>query len=666
MQTVDATPFRGKRVRFRSYARAGSHGFASQSQVWLRVETPDGPGFFDNIEDRPIVGTEWQAYEIVGDVDEDARSISFGFALRRHAIAWFDDVTLEAIPGSRIVNEPGRAFGQRGLENVMAFARLYGYVRYFHPSDEAATVNWHQFVVNNISQVEKARNSGELATSLQALFRPVAPTLRIFRKGRKSPLPLELLPAALKPKVIFWSHDGYGWGDLGKTYRSERVIGDLNSDHDPRKVFIGDLGRGLTASLPLALWHAAEKADHPNKGLGTTNLAIPPSTARDRATRIGAVIIAWNIFQHFYPYFDVVETNWSQVLKTSLQRAAVDTDNQSFLKTLRLLAAQLHDSHAYVYHPLDSELFGPPINWQWIENQPVVTHVDKGIQGIHLGDVILSIDGRPTTTVLQEREQLLSGATKGGIRWYAVLRLAQGSENTEVAFELESMTGQRYATTLVRSVPFDGRKLREATIDKITEVKPGIWYVDYMQLTEDELESSAPKLQNAKGIVFDFRGYPRAFKFLGHLTEASIVSPQWQILHIDRPNREHVSFKSESWSIEPASPRIRSKNVFLIGPRDVSAGETLLGFVSHYKLGKLVGQQTAGTNGNINRVMLPGGFVIQWTGMRVLKQDGSQHHGIGYLPDVPASRTRKGVAEGRDEVLEEGIKVVNALVETSS
>jgi hypothetical protein len=42
--------------------------------------------------------------------------------------------------------------------------------------------------------------------------------------------------------------------------------------------------------------------------------------------------------------------------------------------------------------------------------------------------------------------------------------------------------------------------------------------------------------------------------------------------------------------------------------------------------------------------------------MLALKHDNSQHHGIGILPTVPSSRTLKGVAEGRDEVLEKAIE----------
>jgi C-terminal processing protease CtpA/Prc len=48
----------------------------------------------------------------------------------------------------------------------------------------------------------------------------------------------------------------------------------------------------------------------------------------------------------------------------------------------------------------------------------------------------------------------------------------------------------------------------------------------------------------------------------------------------------------------------------------------------------------------------PGGYRVAWTGMKVLKHDGSQHHGIGISPTIPVARTRAAVAAGRDEFLE--------------
>jgi C-terminal processing protease CtpA/Prc len=60
----------------------------------------------------------------------------------------------------------------------------------------------------------------------------------------------------------------------------------------------------------------------------------------------------------------------------------------------------------------------------------------------------------------------------------------------------------------------------------------------------------------------------------------------------------------------------------------------------------------------VNMCTLPGGYTITWTGMKVLKHDGSRHHGVGIIPTIPVSRTRAGVAAGRDEFLERAMSAV--------
>ena len=48
---------------------------------------------------------------------------------------------------------------------------------------------------------------------------------------------------------------------------------------------------------------------------------------------------------------------------------------------------------------------------------------------------------------------------------------------------------------------------------------------------------------------------------------------------------------------------------------------------------------------------------MPWTGMKVLKHNGSQHHGIGILPDIYVSKTIQGIKDGRDEFLEKAIEI---------
>ena len=42
------------------------------------------------------------------------------------------------------------------------------------------------------------------------------------------------------------------------------------------------------------------------------------------------MIIAWNVFQHFYPYFDVVKTDWPAELPKALRTAATDAGPDEF------------------------------------------------------------------------------------------------------------------------------------------------------------------------------------------------------------------------------------------------------------------------------------------------------------------------------------------------
>lgn len=46
-----------------------------------------------------------------------------------------------------------------------------------------------------------------------------------------------------------------------------------------------------------------------------------------------------------------------------------------------------------------------------------------------------------------------------------------------------------------------------------------------------------------------------------------------------------------------------------------------------------------------------------WTGMKVLKHDGSQLYLKGFEPDYPVNKTIRAIKEGRDEYLEKALEV---------
>jgi hypothetical protein len=100
-QRIEATANRGKRVRFRAAVRTDVTGPGNQAYLWLHVTKewafPPSTAFLDDMSDRPITNREWQEYEIVGEVPEDAEMIDYGMALVGDGVAWIDAVSLEVI-----------------------------------------------------------------------------------------------------------------------------------------------------------------------------------------------------------------------------------------------------------------------------------------------------------------------------------------------------------------------------------------------------------------------------------------------------------------------------------------------------------------------------------------------------------------------------------------
>ena len=95
-QSINAAPYRGKEIKLVAEVRTKVSGTGNQGQLWLRVDKPDrGRGFFDNMADRPIKNFDWQSYEIVGNVADDATAIVFGGFLKGSGQLWIDDFALQ-------------------------------------------------------------------------------------------------------------------------------------------------------------------------------------------------------------------------------------------------------------------------------------------------------------------------------------------------------------------------------------------------------------------------------------------------------------------------------------------------------------------------------------------------------------------------------------------
>ena len=67
---------------------------------------------------------------------------------------------------------------------------------------------------------------------------------------------------------------------------------------------------------------------------------------------------------------------------------------------------------------------------------------------------------------------------------------------------------------------------------------------------------------------------------------------------------------------------------------------------------KVVGSTTAGADGDVSDIRLPGGHHSMLSGIGIFTPDRQVTQGVGIQADITVQPTIKGIRAGRDEVLE--------------
>lgn len=730
------------------------------------------------------------------------------------------------------------AQSQQQIDNQMAFAKFYGYVKYFYPGDDAAKIDWDKFAIYGAKKVDQCKNSNELKDSLNSLAMVLMPGVKIMPSDEQV-----VFPAGLKPKnlsgyqEITWQHLGVGlvkdkrsiyqsartnrplafnnnlakmgsfakmipasgfdgkefifkckarllsanvdskiWVRIDKKDKSmgflanEAVLNDAWTsimikgivDQNTEKIVVGGLLNGggaaqfddfslfldgkeiysnqfdnavldslpkdiktgasveggignnyifsikqeqankfiqvnspvnpnTTFEKPKALFKATAKfGEYIEKPIGNTLKLFVPlvlygnkentypvvdslQAKHDVSTinnieyklfpvsnlyfRLGNLINAWNVFQHFYPYFKVTKTNWESDLSVALQQAYADKTSTDFANTLRVLTAKLKDGHIRVNYPDDMNQFMAPIAWRWVENKLIITAVYNHNVRLKVGDIVTQVDGVDPKKYFQDASKYISAATPGWMNYRLETETLLGRKNTSLNLTVKDSGNNENDFKILRSLTKSAYNLLISKQSAIKFINKDITYISIGTATMKKIDSILPTLKSNKAIICDLRGYPNNNnEFITYLLKEKDTSMHWmQIPKIIYPDQQNVSYNYESWGMKPGKTHLNAKIFFLIDGQAISWAESYLSFIEHYKLATLIGQPTAGTNGDVNRLILQGGFNISFTGLKVVKHNGSQHHGIGIIPNIDVEQTIKAITEGRDEILERAI-----------
>jgi hypothetical protein len=706
----------------------------------------------------------------------------------------------------------------REIDNVAAFAQLYGVARFFYPSDAAAAVDWDRFAIDGVARVRTASDTNALVAQLRALFVPLGPGIEVG----PSLTPFRA-PAASSEPLVAWRYLGAGATDnqgggayaAKRTNRPRRIttgsvgfagfmqtvpaqdlrgrpirlrgqvraiaggtssggalwlrvdrtaqgvgffdnmsnrlvreaswreyviegsvvddatavafgvmsVGDATADFDALELSVRE-SDGSWRALPIrdagfeadtgsAGWNrvgspraqvtrltdnpaegrqfvrfapapavvstdelfpeaAPTLADHVDVDLGIglrarISLTLTDSQAKsasaphtentgsrpDLDERLADVVVAWNFYRHFYPYFSEAAVDWNARLRVHVQAAYEARTRAAEADALRRLVSDARDGHGRVNDMRQRSIVGAlPLQLAIVESRVVVTATSN--PSVPVGAVISAIDGVPATDRFSSAMQLASGSAQWR-QFSATQNMTRCLSDPSMRLTLEGRNDPLTVPCVAAQPPAEERP------KQVAELSPGVWYVDLTRARTADVTPVVDTLAKARGVVFDVRGYPTdaGAWILPHLIDAP-ESDRW--MHVSKivgPFGMIAGWQDLGWDLKPAAPKLAGEVVFLTDGRAISYAESVMGYVADRHLGTIVGNPTAGTNGNIATFTVPGGFTIVFTGMRVTKHDGrAVHHLVGVKPDVTAVRTIAGIRAGQDEVLARALTLV--------
>lgn len=95
LQAVDATPYRGEKIRVAVWVRTDGQVGAG---LWVRADTKNGQGRVQSSLKRPINSPTWVLAETEVSVAEDSTALTYGCLVGGRGTAWFDEIKIEAVP----------------------------------------------------------------------------------------------------------------------------------------------------------------------------------------------------------------------------------------------------------------------------------------------------------------------------------------------------------------------------------------------------------------------------------------------------------------------------------------------------------------------------------------------------------------------------------------
>jgi C-terminal processing protease CtpA/Prc len=186
-----------------------------------------------------------------------------------------------------------------------------------------------------------------------------------------------------------------------------------------------------------------------------------------------------------------------------------------------------------------------------------------------------------------------------------------------------------------------------------------IGYISLGTIHNNQLPEIMKSAAGTKGLVIDIRNYPS--EFVVYSLSKYLLPKSTQFVQLSKPL---ITYPGVFEYIQPLKLQAATgtpyagKVMILVNELTQSQAEFTTMALRTAPRATVVGSTTAGADGNVSSIVLPGNVPTMITGLGVYYPDGRETQRVGMVPDVEVKPTIQGIKEGRDELLEKAIQLI--------
>ncbi|PKP01749.1 MAG: peptidase S41 [Bacteroidetes bacterium HGW-Bacteroidetes-6] len=656
--TIPVT-FSGKTISFKAFMKSQdvTDGYAS---LFVRMDGT-GNGLYFNNNMSNLKGTkDWAEFNTATiNLPEGANTINIGVILTGKGSLWADDFQL-LVDGKDYTKAPVRkdrifaadsdtAFSKQSnielnplnnsqVSNLALLCKLWGFLKYYHPAIAAGKYNWDNELFRFIPRYIQAETREARNDSLLVWVNSLGP---VSGKGNKMKIKknVKLIPE------LDWISDTTVLG----TKLSAELVKIRNSKRSKTNYYVSLSG----AQNP--------SFDHEKS---YSNISW-----NDDGFRLLTVFRFYNMVEYFFPNKHLIGENWQNIPAEFIEKILETTDETSAQLVVLELVARINDTHASVKMSKDfsDNYFGRNYaNYKvsFIENKAVITgYINQNLttkDDLQPGDILLDIAGENVSAKVDRLKKYISASNDAAkLRIIGGLLLRSNNRGIPVTIERRGVTRSAnlpcHSPEAIFAKTAEGSESTPPTWRFLT---PEIGYIYLGTASNKELSKMMGELRLTKGIVIDIRCYPS--DFLVFTLSQYFHVKKTAIAKFSRTNLQNPGlFEFTDNVVVPGmKTAYNGKLVILVNETTQSSAEYHAMSFRSASTATVVGSTTAGADGNVSQIILPGDIRTWFSGIGVYYPDGTETQRVGIVPDVFVTPTLQGYRDGRDEVLEKAVQII--------